>query len=98
MNLVMTINLRRYNKFIGSKVMEKVSRTLVFINIKDAREAYHVICDMYLADGKFIGFDIDSCNVMNKTDAYNASVIITKNDKGEFKKWVSTTMTCRAER
>ena len=78
--------------------MEKVSRTLVFINIKDAREAYHVICDMYLADGKFIGFNIDSCNVMNETDAYNASVIITKNDKGEFKKWVSTTMTCRAER
>lgn len=98
MNLAMTIDLKKTNHFIGPRpVMEKISRNLVFINIKDTREAYHVVCDIYLTTGKYVGFDVVSCNIMNETDAYNASVIITKNEKGEFKKWVSTTMTCRAE-
>lgn len=55
MNLAMTINLKKLNRFIGPRpVMEKISRNLVFINIKDARDAYHVICDMYLMTGKYV--------------------------------------------
>ena len=47
MNVAITIDLKKTNRFIGPRpVMEKISRNLVFINIKDTREAYHVICDI----------------------------------------------------